>query len=202
MSVDAIVRAVTDSAAAEADEIVEAATRHAEEHVAAARAAAAARVEEACARAEPGFKAAAMRRVNAARLRQLERRATRSAMLVDAAADAAESLLRGIAAEPDGERWQAALRRIAEETAAGIGGGGVLAVRPVDLDAARGHAARVGCEVAARDLAPGADVLDGAGVVGRSADGRVEVDARLAVRLARARVRLAEPVAGLLGMDD
>jgi hypothetical protein len=56
--------------------------------------------------------------------------------------------------------------------------------------------------VAGRDLVPGADVLDAAGVIGRSADGRVEVDARLAVRLARARVQLAEPVAGLLGMAD
>jgi vacuolar-type H+-ATPase subunit E/Vma4 len=202
VSVEAIVRVVAESAVAEADEIVERARTRAAEEVDAAGAAADARVREACAREEPGFQAAAMRRMNAARLRQLERRAARSAALVEAAANAAETLLREIARDPDGARWRAALDRLLHETADAIGAGGTLVVRLPDLAAARARGKALGCEVAVGEPAGEDDVLQAAGVIGRSADGRVEVDGTLAVRLARARVRLAEPVTNLLGVNE
>jgi vacuolar-type H+-ATPase subunit E/Vma4 len=93
-----------------------------------------------------------------------------------------------------------------EETAGLIGPDGVLVVRAVDADAARPAATRLGCrlEVTGADGAPGARETPPApapGVLGRSADGRVEVDATLPARLERARVHLAEPVARLLGVD-
>jgi vacuolar-type H+-ATPase subunit E/Vma4 len=206
MSVEEIVRVVESDAQAEAEAIVAAARDSAATVVAAAEAAAEARVREACERAEPGHRAEAMRLVNTARLRLLEQRAARSAALVDAVSEAAATCLATIAAEPDGARWAGALARLMEETAGLVGPGGILAVRPVDADAARPTAARLGCclEVMASAADPGQDALGkafAAGVLGRSADGRVEVDATLPARLQRARVRLAEPVARLLGVD-
>jgi vacuolar-type H+-ATPase subunit E/Vma4 len=95
-----------------------------------------------------------------------------------------------------------------EETAGLIGPGGVLVVRAVDADAARPTATRLGCRLevtgagaAAAQGAHGMAPAPAPGVLGRSADGRVEVDATLPARLERARVRLAEPVARLLGVD-
>ena len=193
MSVEEIVRVVEASARAEAEDIVATARASATALVAGAEAAADARVREACERAEPGYRAEAMRLVNAARLRQLERRAARSASLVDAVTETAAARLAAIVAEPDGARWSAALDRLMEETAGMIGPGGVLAVRPADADTARSMAARLGCRLEVSAPAPG--------VLGRSADGRVEVDATLQARLGRARVHLAEPVARLLGVD-
>jgi vacuolar-type H+-ATPase subunit E/Vma4 len=198
MSVEAIVRAVEVTAAAEGDAIVAAARADAARMVAAAEAAADARVREACERADPGFRAEAMRQVNTARLRLLERRAARSAELVNAATDAARVRLDAIAGNPVDPRWTVALERLLEETAALIGPEGTMRVRPSDLMAARPVAARLGCRVETLDEGT-AD--DAAGVIGRSADGRVEVDATLPVRLAHARIRFAESVARLLGVD-
>jgi len=208
MSVEEIVRVVESSAQAEAEAIVATAHASATALVADAEAAAQARVREACERAEPGYRAEAMRLVNTARLRLLEQRAARSASLVDAVSDAAASRLAAIAAEPDGVRWTTALARLMEETAGLIGPGGVLAVRTVDAEAARPMATRLGCRLevmgsGADDVqsAPGAARAPVPGVLGLSVDGRVEVDATLPARLERARVRLAEPVARLLGVD-
>jgi vacuolar-type H+-ATPase subunit E/Vma4 len=198
MSVEAIVRAVEVTAAAEADAIIAVARTDAARVVAAAEAAADVRIREACERADPGFRAEAMRRVNTARLRLLERRAARSAELVNAATDAAQVRLAGIAADAAGPRWTAALGRLLEETAALIGPHGTMRVRAVDLATARPVAARLGCPVEPFDEGTGDDVP---GVIGRSADGRVEVDATLPVRLAHARIRFAERVAHLLGVD-
>jgi vacuolar-type H+-ATPase subunit E/Vma4 len=193
MSVQAIVRAVEAAAAAEAEGIVAGARADAAAVVSTAQAAADAAVREACDRAEPRFRAEGMRRVNAARLRLLERRAVHSAAQVDAAAEAARVRLTEIAADPAAPRWIGALERLLEETAALVGTDGTLRVRRADVPAARSMAARLGCRVEPSDGAPG--------VIGRSADGRVEVDATLPVRLERARIHFAEPVARLLGVD-
>ena len=209
MSVAEIVRVVEASAEAEADGIVAAAHSEAAARVGLAEAAAVARVRAACERAEPGYRAEAMRLVNAARLRLLERRAVRSAALVEAVADAAAERLVAIAADTDGVRWTRALTRLLEETAGVVGSGGVLVVRSVDLDTARSAAAGLSCRLEPMGCAalPGAsasDLTHGGpvpGVVGRSADRRVEIDATLPARLDRARIHLAEPVARLLGVD-
>lgn len=201
MSVEAIVRAVETAAAAEAEGIVAGARADAATVVSAAQAAADAAVREACDRAEPRFRAEAMRRVNAARLRLLERRAVRSAELVDAAAEAARARLALLAADPTGPRWIGALERLLEETAALVGTGGTLRVRRADIAAARWTAARLGCRLEPFDAARGgAGSAAAPGVIGRSADGRIEVDATVPVRLERARIRYAESVARLLGV--
>lgn len=209
MSVAEIARVVEASAEAEADAIVAAARSEALARVESAEAAAVARVGEACERAEPGYRAEAMRLVNAARLRLLERRAVRSAALVEAVAEAAAERLEAIASDTGGVRWVRALTRLVEETAGMVGSGGVLEVRSVDLDTVRSTAADLSCRLEPMGCAsvPGAsasDVPRGGpvpGVVGRSADGRVEIDATLPARLDRARIHLGEPVARLLGVD-
>lgn len=201
MSVEAIVRAVEASAAAEADAIVSAARAAADVLVSGAQAAADERVRVACERADPGFRAEAMRRVNTARLRLLEGKAARSAERVDAAADAARVRLAAIAADPADPRWTRALGRLLEETAGLVGTGGTLAVRSVDVDVARPTAARLGCDLEAMaDTATAAAGGPAPGVIGRSRDGRIEVDATLPVRLEHARIRFAQPVARLLGV--
>lgn len=207
MSVAEIVRVVEASAEAEADGIVASARSEAAARVGLAEAAAVARVRGACERAEPGYRAEAMRLVNTARLRLLERRAVRSAALVEMAAEAAAARLVLIATERGGVRWTRALTQLLEETAGMVGSGGVLAVRPIDFDTARSTAAGLSCRLepmgcvsvpSASDPTWGVPVP---GVVGRSADGRVEIDATLPARLDRARIHLAEPVARLLGVD-
>lgn len=198
MSVEAIVRAVEAAAAAEAEGIISAARADAAAVEGAARASADARVREACDRADPGFQAEAMRRVNAARLGLLERRAARAAKLVDAATESAGARLATISAKPGNLRWAAALGRLLAETAALVGPGGTLRVRHSDVELARPAAERLGCALEPFAV-PGEDAPSG--VVGRSADGRIEVDATLPVRLEHARIRFAEPLARLLGVD-
>lgn len=205
MSVEAIVRVVEAEAAAESDQIIRSARAHAAELVEAAEATAAARVREACDRAEPAYRAEATRQVNAARVRLLECRAARTVALIDAVVRAATERLVGIVTEPDGARWRDAIVRLVQETAAIVEPGGTLRVRPCDVARTRAVAERLGCTLQPleADESPGtsdADALD-AGVVGWSADRRIEVDGRLRVRLERARVDLAEPVAQLLGVE-
>jgi vacuolar-type H+-ATPase subunit E/Vma4 len=198
VSVEAIVRVVEAESVAEAERILAAARTRAADMVAAAEAEAMARVREACERAAPGYRAEGMRRLNAVRVRRLERRASRSAELVDAAAREAGDRLVAIAADPGDRRWQAALARLVEETAGLVGPGGVLRVRAVDVSTAQVAAERLGCRVEPFDT--GGESAP-PGVVGRSADGRIEVDATLPVRLARARVDLAGRIAGLVGVE-
>src|SRR3990172_3052600 len=66
--------------------------------------------------------------------------------------------------------------------------------------AARLEAVAGGAAQPRRARAPGR--LGEGGVVARSSDGRIEVDATIAARLERARARLAEPVARILGLAD
>lgn len=197
MSVETIVRVIEAEAADEAERIVAAARERARALIDEAEAAAEARVREACERAEPGYRAEAMRLVNAARLRLLEARAEEAANLVEAVFRAAGERLAALAADPASGRWQRALERLLEETVRLAGPGAVLCVRPVDAAVARPIAARLGGrldEALEEGLAPG--------VLARSPDGRLEVEATLPARLARARVALAEPVARRLGVAD
>ena len=199
MSVEAIVHAVEVTAAAESDAIAAAARADAASIVAAAEAAADARIREACERADPGFRAEAMRQVNTARLRLLERRAARSAELVERR----DGRRPGAARRDRRRRRRPPLDRRARTTA----GGDRRAHRaPGDAERPKVDLARQpsrwrhgsGVAVEPFDGSSGDDVP---GVIGRSADGRVEVDATLPVRLAHARIRFAERVAHLLGVD-
>lgn len=205
MSVEAIVRVVEEEAAAESDQIIRNARAHATELVAGAEAMAAARVREACDRAEPAYRAEATRQVNAARVRLLEWRAARTAALIDAVIGAATERLAGVVTAPDGARWHDAIVRLVQETAAIVGPGGILRIRPCDAARTRAVAERLGCTLQPFEMDGSrgkgdADALE-AGVVGWSADLRIEVDGRLRVRLERARIDLSEPVARLLGVE-
>jgi vacuolar-type H+-ATPase subunit E/Vma4 len=200
VSVEAIVAVIEAEAAEEAAGIVASARERAGASVAAAEAAMAARVREACAAAEPTIRAEAMRQVNAARVRALERQAARTAELMDDVFRTAAAQLEAIVDGPSRGRWEAAVARLVEETAVIVGPGGVIGVRQADMAVARTAAEAIGCRVEEihADGAPPAPLA--AGVVGRSADGRIEVDASLGARLSRARTDLAEPIARLLGV--
>ncbi len=197
MSVDAIVRTIETEAELEADRIVAEAGERGASLVAEAEAAAQARIRIARERAEPIHRAEAMRLVNAARLRLLERRAEEAASSVDAVFREAGARLAVIAADPACERWHRALESLLEETVALAGPGSLVGVRTADLPAARSVAERLGCR-----LEENPELDRTAGVVARSADGRIEVDATAAARLTRARASLAEAVGRILGLGS
>lgn len=178
--------AIVDRAAGEAGAIVEAARQRAAERVAAARAA-----------AEQGARSEAARRINAIRLRDLGSRAGILAGWMELVFGAAGDEAAAVADGGDPERWARALRGFVGEAAALAGPGATIVARAADVAAVReaAGAAGVHLEVEADPALP-------AGLVTRSADGRVEVDATLRVRLARAREALAGEVAALLGVDE
>jgi vacuolar-type H+-ATPase subunit E/Vma4 len=194
MSVEAIVRVIEAESAEEADRILADARERATTLVRDAQAAADARVRTARERAEPSHRAEAMRLVNAARLRLLERRAEHSAAVVAAAFGEAEARLDAIAGDPSGERWRHALARLIDEAVGLVGPGAVIRVRPADAPVAgpiaRGLGARLD-EDGSPETPPG--------IIAWAADGLIDVDATLPSRLGRARTRLAESVARLLG---
>jgi vacuolar-type H+-ATPase subunit E/Vma4 len=201
VSVDAIVRLIGSEATAEAERILSDARDRAADLLEAAEASVVARVGEACARAEPMYRAEAMRLVNAARLRLLEHRAAAAASLVEDVMVGAQARLVAIA-EERGERWRGALERLIEETAEIVGHDAEIHVRSADIETARPIVERLDCRLGAIDVGGDTGTADGlhAGVLGRSADGRIEVDATLGARLARARTTLSEPIARLLGV--
>lgn len=178
--------AILDRAAAEAVAIVEVARQRAAERVAAARAA-----------AGQAARSDAARRVNALRLRKVGARAEVLAEAVEGVFRAAGEEATAIADGGDTERWARALGRLVDEAIAVAGPQATSAVRTIDAAAVRGAAAAAGArlEIVVDPALP-------AGLVTRSTDGRVEVDATLPVRLARAREQLAGEVAVLLGADD
>ncbi|MEX1173420.1 MAG: V-type ATP synthase subunit E family protein [Chloroflexota bacterium] len=200
MGVDAIVRLIEAEAAAEAERIIATARDQAAGLVDAAEASVVARVREAGERAEPTYRAEAMRLVNAARLRSLERRAAQAASLVDEVMAGAQQRLAAIVAER-GDRWRSALDRLIAETVKLVGSDAEILVRGADVEIARPTVERLGCRIGEIEI-DGPGDRDGlsAGVVGRSADDRIEVDATLAARLERARTNLSEPIARLLGV--
>lgn len=200
MSVEALVRIIAEEAETEAAAIVAAARVRADGLVGEARAAADARLAVARARAEPAIRAEAVRRVNAARLRLLERRAELVAGRTAAVFRAAEERLTALAEGAEPERWRTAIGRLAAEAIALAGPGAQVQVRAADA----GWVAAAAEAAGARVVGPGPDVIAGEmppGVVVQSADGRIEVDATLRARLDRARYRLAETVATRLGPD-
>ena len=195
-----MVRIIAEEAETEAAAIVAAARVRADGLVGEARAAADARLAVARARAEPAIRAEAVRRVNAARLRLLERRAELVAGRTAAVFQRAGERLAEIADGAEPERWRAALGPLAAEAIALAGPGAEVNVRAADagwvaatVEAAGARLVAFGPDPAAGQVPPG--------VVVRSADGRIEVDATLPARLERARHRLAETVAARLGPD-
>jgi vacuolar-type H+-ATPase subunit E/Vma4 len=195
MSVEAMVRLIADEAETEAAAIVTAARDDAAGIVAAAQAAADARVVAARSLAEPGVRGEGTRLVNAARLRLLERRAERVAERSAAVFEAASGRLARIADGTEPERWRRALERLAGEALELAGPGAEIRLRATD----RGAVAEAAAAAGARVSPLGADAP--AGLVVRSADGRLEVDATLDARLGRARLRLADRVAAALGIE-
>lgn len=193
MSLTAILRAIETEAAAEAEATLAAAREQAERLVGEAQAAADARVAETLAAAEPGLTAEAVRIVNVARLRLLRRRSELATAAFATAWDEATRRLEGLA-EADPGRWAAALRRITAEALAMAGPGASVAVPATETAiveaVVREHHGRVRALPA--DAPPGPIV--------RSTDGRIEIDATLPARLARARVALAGEVAAALGV--
>lgn len=195
MSSDAILQAIAEEAEREVEAVLADARQRAAALVADATRAAHDRVMTAIAAAEPELRAEAARAVNAARVELLHRRAQVSAERLDAVfADAG----RRLAALADGAspRWRAAVGRLALEAVAATGPGSELVVRAQDAAAVRAALADGGADARVRGArdAP-------AGVAARSADGRVEVNATLRTRLARARPLLAERVVAILERD-
>ncbi len=187
-----IIREVDRQTAIELEQLLGSADRQAAALVASATADLRARVEAAVARAEPAVRAQAGRRVNAAQSRIGQRRVELALAQTTAVHAAASARLETITMG-QGARWPAALLRITTEALELAGQGATVRVRtrdgPIIRPLVRQHAAVL--ELV--DDAP-------AGVVVLSADGRLEVDATVPVRLDRARVRLAETVAASLGL--
>jgi vacuolar-type H+-ATPase subunit E/Vma4 len=191
-----IVREVERETAVEVAAILAAADRRAAEIVETARKAVRARVDTAVARAEPGVRAEAGRRVNEARLRIGERRVelevARSSAVHAAAAERLGAIVRATGANRD--RWAASLVRLTREALELAGPNATIRVRDADAATIRRHVEELGGR-----LEP--IVGDGPdGIVAVSQDGRIEVDARIPARLERARTRLAEALAGSIGL--
>lgn len=194
MSVAEIIREIDMETAAEIERRLAEADRRAEAVIEQARADVRTRVEAAVARAEPAIRADSARRTNAASQRLRERRAMVALTRTNAVHAAASAQLDAIAGGAEPERWARSLNRLLEEALELVGPEATVRVRDCDAGAiaARVQAAGGRLERLA-DSAP-------AGVVARSSDGRIEVDATIHVRLDRARVRLAEWLARHLGL--
>lgn len=193
MGVETMIEAIEAEAAAEAERLLADADSRASAILAAARSALEARVATACERVEPGLRAEAARTVNSARLRLLERRTELAAARTGATFDAAGARLAELAAGGDPARWLAALRALLSETLPLVGAGATIACRAADAAVLAGFSVG-GFTVAVDDGLP-------PGLLARSADGTVEVDATVPVRLDQARIHLAESVAALLGLE-
>jgi vacuolar-type H+-ATPase subunit E/Vma4 len=195
MSVETILALIAHEAEAEAERLLAAARTDADARVRAAEATAETTIADACARAEPRLASDAHRRVNATRRRLMERRAAAAAARVDGAFALAGLRLTAIADGSDPERWLAALDRLVREAIGIAGPDAVVEVRGRDAAGLEPSVAALG----ARLLSIPDD--EPAGVVVRSGDRRLEVDATIPVRLARARTAQAEPVATALELE-
>lgn len=195
MSSAEIVREVERETTAEVEAILAAADRRASEIVDAARNAVRARVEAAVARAEPGVRAEAGRRVNEARLRIGERRVELEVERSSGVHAAAAERLRAIAGATgaDRARWAASLVRLTREALELAGPNATVRVRDADAAMIRRHVEELGGRLEPMS----GDAPDG--IVAISQDGRIEVDATIPARLERARTVLAEAVAGSIG---
>ena len=168
MSADAIVAAIRSEADREVEAIMATARLEAERLLGDARATAARRVTEALGVAEPGLAADASRRLNVARLRLLHARASQRAERVAAVFEAARIDLAALAERGD-PRWRAGVERLRASATAAVGSADAIV-----------------------------EEIPGSGVLARSADGRITVDATFQTRLDRARVLLADAVAEIV----
>ncbi len=217
MGVETMIAAIEAEADAETDRLLAEADHRARAITDAAKAAVQARVTAACEHLEPGLRAEAARAVNAARLKLLERRAELAAERMAAIFEVAGERLDRIAnaagsasaagpasgsgpasaSEPsDAARWRRSLARLLAESLAMVGAGATITCRPADADVLRQTETT-------RDgrLTIEADDAVAPGLIACSANGRIEVEATISVRLARARQRLAEPVARAAGLE-
>jgi vacuolar-type H+-ATPase subunit E/Vma4 len=197
VSVEGLVEAIVADAEAEASAMLERAGQEAREIVEAARRHALERVVTARTAAAQAAQAEAAATLNALRLRVVGTHAATLSDWLERVFAAAVNEATAIGDGGDPGRWERALRRLVDEAAALAGPRARCAVRPVDAAAVRAvvDAAGVPLEVAVEPGLP-------PGLLARSADGRVEVDATLPVRASRAREQLAGHVALLLGADD
>ena len=197
MSIETMVRAIEAEAAAEAAGLIARARAEVEAIVGEAEALEAEQLVAIRAREEPAARAEAARRVNAVRLRLLQRRASLLAERVTAAYATAEARLAALAAGGEPDRWQASLERLAGEALRLAGPGASILARPPDAAALRALATR-----GAIDAQILADEHLGPGLVVHAPSGKFEIDATMAARLAAARVRLADEVAARVAMRD
>jgi vacuolar-type H+-ATPase subunit E/Vma4 len=195
MGVEDIIAVIAREAEAEATRIVDDAERQASGLIADAEAGVQAQIDAAIERLGPEIRGASQRRINAVRLRILEQRARDDAARLVAVFDAAEGQVLAIAEGADPERWSSALAALCVDALRSVGEGASVKVRARDAEAIAGAADTWGAEVVA--LADDAEP----GLVVSSDDGRIEVDARLSVRLERARSLLAEAVAQRLHLE-
>jgi len=195
MSVEKIIQFIEREAEDEAARIVADAEAEVRGSVATAEAEVEARVVDTLERVGPELRAESRRRVNAVRLRALEERARDDAARLSAVFDAAEERLVGIAAGADEGRWSATLARLCSDALDSVGEGASVAIRSRDAPSIAAVARRWDARVRRLDDATQA------GLVATSADGRVEVDASLVVRMERARSLLAESVAQMLALE-
>jgi vacuolar-type H+-ATPase subunit E/Vma4 len=159
-----------------------------------ARDAVRARVAAEVARAEPAIRAESARRVNAARQRLRDRRAELALDATAAVYAVAREQLDAIAGGAEPERWANALHALLDETLELVGPEPTVRLRDGDADAVVSRVRAVGGRV---ERLPGESP---AGLVAQSSDGRIEVDATIGIRLDRAHARLAEWLAGQLGL--
>jgi len=203
MGVQTIIGLIESEAAEESAGIVADAERTAADLVAEAEAEVATCLGEALDRHGAEIRAESQRRINTVRLRVLEDRATLDAERLGAVFEAADDRVRAIAdgvdsadraARVDGVRWSAALVRLSGDALESVGQGARLRVRARDAPPLADLVAERGAELeTADDETP-------PGIVVTSADGRIEIDASLPVRLERARTLLAESVAAMLAL--
>ena len=184
-----VLRSIAEEARREGEAALEAADAEGAALIQAARRSVASLVAEALEVADVAARAEAARTVNAARLRLVHRRAELAARRLDEVFAEAARRLDEIASGCDPDRWTRALQALARDGFERAGPGATVEVRP--------------CDVGLLTSAAGPNVhivgtLHVPGVRVRSADGRDEIDATLAGRLARARSAMADRVAGTL----
>jgi len=195
MGVDDIIAVIAREADEEATRIVAEAEQQANELVAGAEATVQDQVDAAFERLGPEIRSASQRRVNAVRLRILEQRARADAARLMSVFEAAEERVAAIAGGTDPVRWSSALSSLCLDALHSVGEGAAVKVRARDVAAISSTAEAWHADVVALPDD------DEPGLVVSSNDARIEVDARLSVRLERARSLLAEAVAQRLQLE-
>ncbi len=188
-----VLRAIAAEVRLETEGLLEEADSQAAAIVEGARRAVADRVGAAVELAGDEARTEAARVVNGARRRLVHRRAELASRRLDEVFEEAARRLDEIASGGDPGRWARAMAALVREGCQRAGPGATVEVRAPDVG------------LVEPALAPRASVvgtLREPGVRVRSADGRGEVDGRLAARLERARAALACQVAATLGLGS